>query len=79
MALTVDVSEFCVFKANQAKLSNGHNEKRCPQCQALRRLTILVNNETLDMITKVFKATNPGVKLDPQEVAKQIEGLKTVQ
>lgn len=79
MALEVNVEEFCAFKANQAKLSNGHGTKRCPQCQALRRLTILVNNETLDMIIKLLRATNPSVKLDPHELAKQIEGLKTIQ
>lgn len=79
MPLEINVEEFCLFKANAAKLSNGHNAKRCPQCQALRRLTIIVNNETLDMIIKVFRATSPTVKLDPQEYANKIEALKTVQ
>jgi hypothetical protein len=78
MPISINVEEFCVFKAQQEKLANGHNPKRCPQCNALRRVVILTNNETLDMIANVFKATAPSVKLDPQEVYKQIEGLKTV-
>jgi hypothetical protein len=78
MPLTINVEDFCVFKAQQEKLANGHNAKRCPQCQALRRVVILTNNETLDMIAGVFKATSPGVQLDPQDVYRQIQGLKTV-
>lgn len=78
MPQTINVEEFCVFKAQQDKLANGHSAKRCPQCAALRRVVILVNNGTLDMIAEVFKSTAPNVKLDPQDVYKQIQGLKTV-
>jgi hypothetical protein len=79
MALVVDVEEYCVFKKMQAKLSNGHSETRCPQCRALKALTIMVNNKTLDMIGDVFNHTQPDVTFTAKEVAKHIHGLKTVQ
>ncbi len=79
MALMINVEEFCVFRANQTKLSNGHDSKRCPQCQALRRLTIVVNNETLDMIAGVFARCKPETVIAASEIASKIEGLKTVQ
>ncbi len=79
MALVIDVEQFCVFRANQTKLSNGHDSKRCPQCQAIRRLTIQVNNETLDMIATVFDRCKPETTLSAKEIATQIRSLKTVQ
>lgn len=79
MAIVIDVEQFCVFRANQAKLSNGHSAKKCPQCQALRRLTIQVNNDTLDRIEEVFRHFKPGTMLDAKAVADQVHGLKTVQ
>ena len=79
MALVIDVEEFCVFKAQEAKLANGHSAKRCPQCQALRRVVIEVNNKTLDMIIEVFGHCKPGTVLPASDIARQIQGLKTVQ
>jgi len=78
MALLIDVEQYCVFRANQAKLSNGHNPVKCPQCQALKRVVIEVNNKTLDMIIDIFKRCKPGVLLEAKEYAEKIQALKSV-
>lgn len=78
MPLKIDVSSYCVFKGTEKKLANGHNDHRCPQCQALRRIVIMVNNGTLDMILDVLGKTNPELRWSPADLIKQINGLKTV-
>jgi phage FluMu protein Com len=78
MAMVIDPTQFCLFKKNAAKLANGHDDKRCPQCKAIRAVVIHVNNETLDMIENVFSRTEPDLHFTAKEVAQQIHNLKTV-
>ena len=78
MPLTIDPTQYCIFKKNEAKLSNGHDDKRCPQCKLVRALTIHVNNETLNMIEDVFKHTQPDLHFTAKEIAQHIHNLKTV-
>jgi hypothetical protein len=78
MALLIDPTEYCIFKKNESKLSNGHDDKRCPQCKLVRALTVHVNNETLDMIETVYRRTQPDLHFTAKEIAESIRQLKTV-
>jgi phage FluMu protein Com len=78
MALMVDPTMYCVFNINKQKLANGHDDKRCPQCKAVRALVIKVNNETLDMIENVYRRTQPDLHFTAKEIAEAIRNLKTV-
>lgn len=78
MALVIDPTKYCLFKAREKQLSNGHDDKRCPQCKAIRALVIHVNNETLDMIENVYKRTQPDLHFTAKEIAQSIHDLKTV-
>ena len=78
MALMIDPTQFCLFKAREQQLSNGHDDKRCPQCKAIRAVVIKVNNETLDMIEDVYRRTQPDLHFTAKEIAESIRNLKTV-
>ena len=79
MALVVTPEDFCIFKAQASKLANGHQQASCPQCQALRRLVVEVNNSTLDMIAEIFNRCKPGTTMSAEKIAAEILKLKSIQ
>lgn len=73
MALVIDIEKFCILKARVG----GHRQDRCPQCSALKALTIEVNNATLDLITEKMGQVRKGEQLDAQKTIDAITGLKS--
>lgn len=73
MAIVIDVEKFCILKARVG----GHQQDKCPQCQALKAFAIEVNNATLDLITEKMNQVKEGSKLDAKACVDAIIGLKT--
>lgn len=72
MSVKVNVERFCILAAKVG----GHRKEVCPQCKALRALSIELHAATIDSICNRIGAVPEETVLKPARLVEMLQELK---